>query len=479
LAAVAAVVLGAGMQGRAYGQVEGAAPSEELARLETRLAGARDRAVDRLAPSAYERASDRLRQARRRVDRHEEEASLRRVLDEARRAIEAAEEAADDVRPTFRDALAARDLARAQEAAARAPAAWKVAEEELERGGRAVEGGDEPAESVRRASELYARAARAAKRDRLLGEAENAREGALSAGASELAPETFAKGEAALAAGIAALADVGDGRASASGKDAVRAFHRAAWIAGLTTGVRTRTVSLEQLVNDHEADLARLAAAAGVEGPDLQDPDDTTVERVESAIRDLLAANAKLTAELEAAGENTRQLSDQVSSLETALTDSERRFTDARTRLLAREARDNRLRETRALFTPEEGEVFLRGEDLVLRLYGLTFESGSADIDPAMEPLLTKVERVLTDFTDAAIRIEGHTDSRGNENANRALSQRRAIAVREYLLSRLPISSSRVQATGFGEDRPIAPNDTEAGRARNRRIEITLMLPAG
>jgi len=477
VAAVVALALGAGAQGHAQAQT----PSDDLARLEGRFAGARDRAVELLAPSAYERAADRLRQVARRVERGEGAATIDRRLEEARTALEAAEDAAERARPAFREALDARALARAQEAATRASAAWNVAEEELGRGGRALERErtDEAQESARRARELYSRAARAAKRDRLLGEAENARESALAAGASELAPEAFARGESDLAAGMASLDDLGDERARASGEDATRAFRRAEWIAGLAEQVRTGSLSVEQLVNEHEADLARLASTAGIDAPDLQDPDDQTAAKLDRAIRDLLAANQALTTELASERATSRQLGDQVSSLETALTDSDRRFTDARARLLAREAQDNRLRETQALFTPEEGEVFLSGDDLVLRLYGLTFKSGSDEIEPSMEPLLTKVERVLTDFTGAAIRIEGHTDSQGNPNANRALSQRRAIAIREYLLSHLPISSSRVAATGFGEDRPIARNDTDEGRARNRRIEITLTLSGG
>ena len=78
----------------------------------------------------------------------------------------------------------------------------------------------------------------------------------------------------------------------------------------------------------------------------------------------------------------------------------------------------------------------------------------------------------------APVRIEGHTDARGNADANRALSQRRAIAIRDYLLTNLPISSDRLEATGYGEERPIAREDTEEGRARNRRIEIVLTIPA-
>ncbi|MEK6254657.1 MAG: OmpA family protein, partial [Gemmatimonadales bacterium] len=127
-----------------------------------------------------------------------------------------------------------------------------------------------------------------------------------------------------------------------------------------------------------------------------------------------------------------------------------------------------------AIFTPLEGEV-LRSEDrLILRLAGLTFPSGSDELRPDNFALLTKVQRVVREFPEARIVVEGHTDSQGNESMNQSLSRRRAIAVREYLLSNIAMSADRITAVGYGESRPVAPNNTEAGRTRNRRIEITL-----
>ncbi len=69
-----------------------------------------------------------------------------------------------------------------------------------------------------------------------------------------------------------------------------------------------------------------------------------------------------------------------------------------------------------------------------------------------------------------------HTDSQGNEAMNQDLSRRWAIAVREYLLSNMAISADRISAVGYGESRPVAPNDTEQGRTENRRIDVTLSL---
>jgi OOP family OmpA-OmpF porin len=76
----------------------------------------------------------------------------------------------------------------------------------------------------------------------------------------------------------------------------------------------------------------------------------------------------------------------------------------------------------------------------------------------------------MTHMTSVRIQISGHTDNVGNPQRNRALSQSRAEAVRAYLVEH-GIDGSRVEAIGYGDTRPVASNDTEAGRQQNRRIE--------
>ncbi|MBN8614057.1 MAG: OmpA family protein [Deltaproteobacteria bacterium] len=105
-----------------------------------------------------------------------------------------------------------------------------------------------------------------------------------------------------------------------------------------------------------------------------------------------------------------------------------------------------------------------------LVLEGILFESGSANIDPASNERLDRVVEYMTHMVNARIRIAGHTDNVGNPQRNQALSQSRAEAVRSYLVSH-GIDGSRVEAVGYGDTQPVAPNDTEAGRAQNRRIE--------
>jgi outer membrane protein OmpA-like peptidoglycan-associated protein len=87
-------------------------------------------------------------------------------------------------------------------------------------------------------------------------------------------------------------------------------------------------------------------------------------------------------------------------------------------------------------------------------------------------PVLDEVAKVLTDHPEfERVRIEGHTDGHGKPGYNRKLSQRRAESVLRYLVH-VGIAPERLEARGCGADVPIAPNDTEEGRAKNRRVEF-------
>ena len=105
-------------------------------------------------------------------------------------------------------------------------------------------------------------------------------------------------------------------------------------------------------------------------------------------------------------------------------------------------------------------------------LSGVTFDTGKATIRPESFPRLDSVVEYMMYKKSARIEIAGHTDNVGNPKANKTLSEKRAQACRDYLISK-GIDGSRIEAVGYGDERPIAPNDTEAGRQLNRRIEAT------
>lgn len=102
------------------------------------------------------------------------------------------------------------------------------------------------------------------------------------------------------------------------------------------------------------------------------------------------------------------------------------------------------------------------------------FQTGSDVIREESHPMLTEVAEVLRVNPSMRIRVEGHTDSAGDDQLNLELSQRRADSVRRFLVEH-GASEGQVTAVGHGESRPIASNDTPAGRARNRRVEFHIV----
>ncbi|SMQ69114.1 Outer membrane protein OmpA [Altererythrobacter xiamenensis] len=115
------------------------------------------------------------------------------------------------------------------------------------------------------------------------------------------------------------------------------------------------------------------------------------------------------------------------------------------------------------------------GEAILVNLPdGVTFDVGSYTIKPAFRQTLDSVADSLIQYPNSIIDVYGHTDSTGSDAFNQRLSEQRAQAVANYLISQ-GVSSARIKWQGFGETMPIADNDTEYGRARNRRVEIKII----
>lgn len=109
--------------------------------------------------------------------------------------------------------------------------------------------------------------------------------------------------------------------------------------------------------------------------------------------------------------------------------------------------------------------------DILLTLTGVNFKFDKSDIEPESERILNQAVEALNKASSVDVHILGHTDSIGSDAYNQSLSERRANAVRDYLIGK-GISGARLTADGSGESRPVASNDTEDGRHQNRRVEL-------
>ncbi len=138
------------------------------------------------------------------------------------------------------------------------------------------------------------------------------------------------------------------------------------------------------------------------------------------------------------------------------------------------ETMSDKLEQARRKFTANEAEVERVGNTLIIRLKGLKFPTSKAVLTDANLRLLGKVQRVVKEFSNSKVEVEGHTDSIGNEASNSKLSQERAQTVKDYLLSADAVPASRIKVIGRGEEAPISTNKTQEGRAENRRADILI-----
>jgi OOP family OmpA-OmpF porin len=113
-------------------------------------------------------------------------------------------------------------------------------------------------------------------------------------------------------------------------------------------------------------------------------------------------------------------------------------------------------------------------EENVKIAIGALFASGKADIREDSAEDIKKLGVFMQTYPTTTTIIEGHTDSVGSAALNKDLSQRRAEAVRQYLIKNYNIDANRIKAVGYGPDRPVADNATAAGRQKNRRIEAAI-----
>ncbi len=237
--------------------------------------------------------------------------------------------------------------------------------------------------------------------------------------------------------------------------------------------VRDRDLTPEQLVLEWEEAFKVVAGAADIT-PNME----TGPQQLANDLADYID---KTQVDIQSLEQEKQQNEMRVADLAEELRALDERLggaTAEREALMQRLEAEARVKEqfqrVEKMFTNEEARVFRQGDTVILRLVGLSFDSGASNIKPQNFDLLNKVEKAIDVFPRSEIIIEGHTDSFGGDDFNQKLSQDRAVSVQQYMINAMRIPSYRLIATGYGETRPVSSNETESGRARNRRIDIVI-----
>ncbi|PEN13095.1 hypothetical protein CRI94_10605 [Longibacter salinarum] len=462
--------------------VSGQNIDEEVASLNTRMETARSNNLNLIAPKAFLEAREYLNEAREMLRDGDKIADIREAVQKGQRNLNEAEQLEDIGNVILEDAIAARSDALAARAPEFAKEQWMEAQEVMQEAGREIEKGDQndARDKARESTQMYRRAELTAIRADVLGRARQARSQAQAVEASEWATKTYNDAQSKLREAEQRLKGDRYDRSSARtvAEQATDQYVHARDISRQAQRVDEDVeVRFEQERLEMESAMEPVLEALNLDVT-FSEGFAPVAEQMDAAIQSVYADRENLQSSLADRQREIRRLRAKVDSMDARLAELEEREQEVSAELRQRRERERTLERARGIFGDQEAEVLLRGDELIVRMNGLSFPVGSSEIRPANFGLLTKLQQVLREFPDAPVTVAGHTDARGNDASNQQLSEQRAMAVQEYLLANMSVlKPTQIKAVGYGESRPLATNETEKGRAQNRRIDVTISLP--
>lgn len=444
---------------------------------------AREQEVPVLSPQGYAKALEGYTAAKQDADRGRSPDRIRTRASEALETLRAAVRSAAQARESFSTIVRTRTDALAAEPARYATESWAKAEERFVDAMRRRERGDEDAARKRAAeAEVLIRDAELeAIKTRLLGRARGLIAQAREQKVADVAPRTLSAAERLVGQADQEITrsrydlTMPEALAAEAEYEARHALHLARLIRQVLEKEKDDEYGLEELLLSYEAPLRKIAVE--VDAPARFDEDAT------KAIQDILAKVQARQQQFTRVRQELEDRNGEIAELKTQMQRLEQRLggvSEERLALQRRVSEQEALRANAAAietaFSPDEARVYRQGDDVVISLTGINFGVGRSSIASASEPLLQKVQSAIARFPTAPLVIEGHTDANGTESANLLLSQDRADAVKEYLIRNAGVNPEKVSSVGYGESRPVASNETNEGRARNRRIDLIIRV---
>lgn len=421
-------------------------PPDEITSLRNDMTQASKDQVDVMSPRNFSDAEKSLAKAEKYQSKNSDNEKVLSELGYARAYYNKAVENSGKVKAAIPEVVQAREAAIKANAQAQDKENFRDADNDMMKIGSRFEKGKESVETKER-TELQARyldIEMQAIKEGKLGPARAKIEAAKKAGAKRLAPKTLDSAEAKFKNAEAVLtANRHDDSATQGAVDAVNAEAQK-----LALVTQTAKNAKSQNSEDVALDLVNKNAQIGTLDQQLG-----TVESQRAAqAAELNKTNAQLSAAQIAAQRRANALA------------AEQKFNAS-------------FEEARKQFSPDEAEVYRQGNNLLIRLKGLNFSSGRAELPPKSLAILSKTKGIIQEMNAEKVIVEGHTDSVGTRQVNTTLSQNRADAVAKYLVTEEAIQQDEVEAKGFGFEKPISSNKTKEGRAQNRRVDV-IITPA-
>ena len=445
-------------------------PGQLVSRLEADLATAKSNQVDVLSPNFYKNAQSALMKAKRGLEKGSKISAITQYVSEGQASLKKAQEIAKVSRTILRDTNEARDKALKVQADKLGEPYHKVEKDYLSLT-TAIER-DNLSYAQKNAAKVQAAWRNVeimAIKDHALDNARRMMDQAEKANVQKSAPKVYNEALQALTDADAFISQNPYASETILQKAAHAQFMAQRMIAVNESSNKFKKMTPEASAMYLESLLTRLgeSVAAG----DIRNQGvETQVNSLTSAITAMEQRSQSLAKDKQDYQTQITNIEQQLSSLKGYSRDQE----TARQKLAAEREFNEQFTKVQGYFQPDEAEVYKQGKQLVIRMRNIQFPVGQAILTPNNFTLLSKVQLAIQTFGQPMVTIEGHTDSAGSAQVNKELSQKRAEAVKAYLVANRTLPDDRIRTAGYGPDRPLAPNTTPEGRAINRRIDVLI-----
>ena len=428
-----------------------------------------------LSPENYSRGLELYNEAKTAMMERESVSEINEKINTSREFLNKSIKNAELAQKTFKDLLNARKDGLSVNAPTEAKNDWEKAQELFENTMSDFESNDveDAKESSVEAEKFFRQAELIAIKNKHLKNAQELLQTADEKDIGDRAPVTLTKAKLLLNEAEEALNDkrYNNQKARDLVYDAIYETKHATYISSYIQQMQEKEKTWEDLVIESEVPLSTIANKYEL-SVKFDEGYQDAVNKIEKYVDSKKSEIETLRNQIVNLNNKLDRKNKSIDSLTISLQNLESKHEAVESRLDVIETEREEFRKVVELFNMSEAEVKKVGNKVLIRLISLNFEAGKSIIDPQYFSLLSKVEKAITIYKGSMVTVEGHTDSQGSDKKNLELSRERAEAVTKYILANIDIEPNKLLAVGKGETEPIANNETEEGRRKNRRIDI-------
>jgi len=445
-------------------------PTDQVNRLENDLAAAYKNQLNVLSPSWFAKAESSLGEAKKGLEKGGELSEILGNIAEGQAQLKKAEEISQVTRTSLADLIESRDLAR-QAGAAKLGYDYTSAEQTFLSLTGAIERGDLAYAERRKAglAETFRSLEMRAIKDETLGEVRTLIERAKNNRVDRIAPQSFNMAQNKLSEADAFITQHPYEKDMMRQKADEALFMSQRMFQIADQSEKFRNMKPEEMTLWMEKILYEITAKLAAT--------DMRNQTYEIQVKNIVGSIDALQKDRQFMFDKVETLQSEIETKDLQIANLEGRTREqqiVKERLEAEKRFNELFTEVQNLFSPDEAEVYKKGDSLVIRLRAIQFPVGKSVIMPDNYPLISKIQQSIRTFGKPDVIIEGHTDSTGSTELNELLSQERAESVRQYLLANKTLSYDRIVSVGYGSSKPLASNETKEGRAVNRRIDVII-----